>query len=177
MQPTTAAISYTCCDHGWFFVILLIVVHSDMLWHVLAFLADLLKLPLPGSPRSGEPFCCSLCNLPPLPFLIHVGTTGGFSSVFLVLVLICSTWLFWSLNYTCMYYLFKQCHNLETLNSDHTCEIYLPYRPLHSMVGPHIRIVHIIINLLILRPYLAWTFSAQNLDAPPGLDLRPKPKL
>jgi len=63
-----------------------------------------------------------------------------------------------------MYYLFKQCHNLETLNSDHTCEIYLPYRPLHSMVGPHIRIVHIIINLLILRPYLAWTFSAQNLD-------------
>jgi len=53
---------------------------------------------------------------------------------------------------------------LERLNSDIAYEIHQPYHPLNSIFRPHIRIAHIIDNLVILRPYLALTFSAQNPD-------------
>jgi hypothetical protein len=53
---------------------------------------------------------------------------------------------------------------MERLNSDSACEICQPYHPLNSIFRLHIRIAHIINNLLILRPYLPLTFSAQNPD-------------
>ena len=65
---------------------------------------------------------------------------------------------------TYVYHLVQQNHNLERLNSDIAYEIHQPYGPLNSIFRPHIRIAHIIDNLVILRPYLALTFSAQNPD-------------
>ena len=126
----------------------------------LKFLTDLPNVSLQCSHWQELNFWHRLCYSPLLPSLIIIGTLDEYPSLF------CQFCWAIILDFSDHYitHLFWQHHGLERLNSGCACEICQPYRPLHGIFIQNIRIVHIINNLHILRPYLPLTLSAQNPD-------------